>query len=46
MTSSAQGTERPEVGLDVDINFSPSTNLPPIRRLNLGIGQEAKVRAA
>lgn len=43
-----QGTERPEVDgcIDVDINFSPSTNLLPIRRLALGIGQEAKVQAA
>jgi uncharacterized protein len=40
--------ECPEVGgcVDVDINFSPSTNLLPIRRLNLGVGREAKVRAA
>ncbi len=32
--------------IDVDLNFSPSTNLLPIRRLNLGIGQEAEVTAA
>jgi hypothetical protein len=32
--------------LDVDLNFSPSTNLLPIRRLNLQIGQSADVRAA
>jgi hypothetical protein len=31
---------------DLDLNFSPSTNLLPIRRLNLAIGQEASVRAA
>ncbi|MGA9772866.1 MAG: putative glycolipid-binding domain-containing protein [Blastocatellia bacterium] len=31
---------------DVDLNFSPSTNLLPIRRLNLDIAQEAEVRAA
>lgn len=31
---------------DLDLNFSPSTNLLPIRRLNLAIGQEAQVRAA
>jgi hypothetical protein len=31
---------------DVDLNFSPSTNLLPIRRLELAIGQEAAVRAA
>ena len=42
------GAERPEVAgaIDVDLNFSPSTNLLPIRRLSLGIGEEAKVRAA
>jgi hypothetical protein len=32
--------------IDVDLNFSPSTNLLPIRRLGLAIGQEAKVQAA
>jgi uncharacterized protein len=32
--------------IDVDLNFSPSTNLLPIRRLNLNIGDEAEVRAA
>lgn len=31
---------------DVDLAFSPSTNLLPIRRLNLDIGEEAEVRAA
>ena len=31
---------------DIDLNFSPSTNLLPIRRLNLEIGEEADVRAA
>lgn len=31
---------------DVDLNFSPSTNLLPIRRLALAIGQSAPVRAA
>lgn len=38
----------PEVAgsIDVDLNFSPSTNLLPIRRLNLEIGQRAEVRAA
>jgi hypothetical protein len=42
------GDERPEVAgcVDVDLNFSPSTNLLPIRRLNLEVGQEADVRAA
>ncbi|HKP76986.1 MAG TPA: putative glycolipid-binding domain-containing protein [Longimicrobiaceae bacterium] len=32
--------------IDVDLNFSPSTNLLPIRRLRLEVGQEAEVRAA
>jgi uncharacterized protein len=32
--------------IDLDLNFSPATNLLPIRRLNLEIGQEAEVRAA
>ena len=31
---------------DLDLNFSPSTNLIPIRRLNLDIGQHATVKAA
>ena len=31
---------------DIDLNFSPSTNLLPIRRLKLAIGQSAQVRAA
>jgi hypothetical protein len=32
--------------LDLDLNFSPSTNLLPIRRLGLAVGAEARVRAA
>jgi hypothetical protein len=32
--------------IDLDLNFSPSTNLLPIRRLRLGIGEKARVRAA
>src|SRR5438552_19181141 len=42
------GAECPAVAgsIDVDLNFSPSTNLLPIRRLGLAIGQEAKVQAA
>jgi hypothetical protein len=32
--------------IDVDLNFSPSTNLLPIRRLRLDVGEEAEVRAA
>ena len=31
---------------DVDLGFSPSTNLLPIRRLGLSIGQPVQVRAA
>ncbi len=42
------GTECPAVAgcVDLDLNFSPSTNVLPIRRLGLAIGQEAAVRAA
>jgi hypothetical protein len=42
------GTECPIVAscIDLDINFSPSTNLLPIRRLGLAVGQAAKVQAA
>ncbi len=42
------GEECPEVEgcADLDLNFSPSTNLLPIRRLRLGTGQAAEVRAA
>jgi hypothetical protein len=32
--------------MDLDLNFSPSTNLLPIRRLGLAVGQSAVVRAA
>lgn len=32
--------------VDVDLNFSPSTNLLPIRRLDLAVGEEKEVRAA
>lgn len=32
--------------VDLDLNFSPSTNLLPIRRLSLPIGRESPVRAA
>jgi hypothetical protein len=40
------GVARPEVSgcIDLDLNFSPSTNLLPIRRLGLAIGQAAEVR--
>jgi hypothetical protein len=42
------GSECPEVegAIDLDLNFSPSTNLLPIRRLGLKPGEEAPVRAA
>lgn len=42
------GVERPAVAgcADLDLNFSPSTNLLPIRRLGLAIGQAAEVKAA
>jgi len=32
--------------IDLDLNFSPSTNLLPIRRLGLAVGSESSVRAA
>lgn len=43
-----QGRECAEVAgcVDLDLNFSPSTNLLPIRRLGLAVGEEAEVRAA
>ncbi|HRV90681.1 MAG TPA: putative glycolipid-binding domain-containing protein [Anaerolineae bacterium] len=42
------GTEITAVAgcLDLDLNFSPSTNLLPIRRLGLAVGQAAAVKAA
>jgi hypothetical protein len=42
------GRECPQVEgcVDLDLNFSPSTNLLPIRRLGLEVGEEAEVRAA
>jgi len=42
------GIEKPAVlgCTDLDLNFSPSTNLLPIRRLGLAIGQQAEVKAA
>lgn len=42
------GVEKPVVNgcVDLDLNFSPSTNLLPIRRLNLGIGEQGEVKAA
>ena len=40
--------EQPQVAdcIDIDLNFSPSTNLLPIRRLGLAVGEAAEVRAA
>jgi hypothetical protein len=32
--------------VDIDFGFSPSTNLLPIRRLQLAVGEDAEVRAA
>lgn len=42
------GRPQPRVAgcVDVDLSFSPSTNVLPIRRLALGVGKEASVRAA
>ena len=42
------GEARPQLAgcVDLDFNFSPSTNMLPIRRLGLAVGQEARVRAA
>ena len=42
------GVERPEVAgcIDLDLNFSPVTNMLPVRRLELAIGQAAQVEAA
>jgi hypothetical protein len=45
---SLNGRDAPAVTgcIDLDLNFSPATNLLPIRRLGLVIGQAAEVRAA
>jgi len=42
------GTEYTSIegSLDIDLGFSPSTNLLPIRRLQLAVGDEAEVTAA
>jgi hypothetical protein len=42
------GTPLPlvEGALDIDLGFTPATNLLPIRRLNLGVGESAEVRTA
>jgi hypothetical protein len=44
----ANSESRPAVlgCIDVDLGFSPSTNLLPIRRLKLEVGERAAVRAA
>jgi hypothetical protein len=40
--------EQPDVMgcIDLDLNFSPSTNLLPIRRLDVAIGEMADIKAA
>lgn len=45
---SLNGVACPEVAgcLDVDLNFSPCTNLLPIRRLDLATGQTASIQVA
>ena len=42
------GTDCPQVSgcIDLDLNFSPATNLLPIRRLSLPVAGRASVRAA
>jgi len=47
-TWTANGVEIPAVAgcQDIDLGFSPATNLLPIRRLGLQVGQSAAVRAA
>jgi hypothetical protein len=42
------GTDQPSVAgcIDVDLNFTPSTNLIAIRRLALGVGHESDAPAA
>ena len=44
----SNGVEQPDIRgcTDIDLNFSPSTNLLPIRRLNPAIGAKARVKAA
>lgn len=45
---SLNGTECPTVAgcIDIDLGFSPSTNLLPIRRLSLAVGEAVEVNAA
>lgn len=42
------GTEQPQIEgcIDIDLGFSPSTNLLPIRRLSLATGESARTKAA
>jgi hypothetical protein len=42
------GVTRPSVAgcIDLDLNFTPATNLLPLRRLNLPVGQTAEVRSS
>jgi hypothetical protein len=42
------GRDQPQADgcLDVDLNFSPCTNMLPIRRLGLAVGQQSAVHAA
>ncbi len=42
------GKESPEVAgcIDLDLNFSPVTNTLPIKRLDIGVGEDANVKAA
>ena len=42
------GTEHPQTEgcIDIDMGFSPSTNLLPIRRLSLDEGESAKIKVA
>ncbi len=42
------GVDYPNVAgcTDIDLGFSPSTNLLPIRRLSLAVGEAAEIRAA
>jgi uncharacterized protein len=37
---------RVDGALDIDLGFTPATNLLPIRRLDLAVGQRAEVRTA
>lgn len=44
----ANDVEQPQVigSIDLDLNFSPATNLLPIRRLKLAVGEQAEITAA